>query len=97
MHTTSSTSQDTTSTTSTTSQPTTPYTSTYKITTTLPDGQQSTVTAVTVVHPTETAREVATGTKASPGLQTDSAASANGFAREFALMMGGAAVVAMAL
>ncbi|KAA8647744.1 hypothetical protein EYZ11_000229 [Aspergillus tanneri] len=86
-------------TTSEPTHPTTPYTSTYKSTTTLANGERSTVTSVTVVHPTQTNRAGAggTGTGPAPGLQTDSAASNNGLTHEFLVMMGGAAMVAMAL
>lgn len=87
----------------TTDEPTTaptttegPRTTTYKSTTTLPNGQQSTVTRVTVIHPTQTAT-AASRTGPAPGLQTDSAASTATFARELWLMVGGAALVAMAL
>ncbi|EAU31319.1 predicted protein [Aspergillus terreus NIH2624] len=87
----------------TTDEPTTaptttegPRTTTYKSTTTLPNGQQSTVTRVTVIHPTQTAT-AASRTGPAPGLQTDSAASTASFARELWLMVGGAALVAMAL
>jgi hypothetical protein len=80
-----------------TTKHTTPYTSTFKSTTTLPNGEQSTITSITVVHPTETNREVATATGAAPGLQTDNAASTAGLARELFVMVGGAAMVAMAL
>ncbi|KAL4894440.1 hypothetical protein BDV59DRAFT_175463 [Aspergillus ambiguus] len=72
-----------------------PRTSTFKSTTTLPNGQQSTVTEVTVVHPTQTTSPSHTGP--APGLQTDSAAATASFARELWLMVGGAALVAMAL
>ncbi|KAL5355260.1 hypothetical protein BJX96DRAFT_141020 [Aspergillus floccosus] len=82
-----------------TTSPTTtqgPRTTTFKSTTTLPNGQQSTVTQVTVIHPTQTAT-AASRTGPAPGLQTDSAASTASFARELWLMVGGAALVAMAL
>ncbi|KAB8237469.1 putative GPI anchored cell wall protein (Dan4) [Aspergillus alliaceus] len=80
-----------------TTKNTTPYTSTFKSTTTLPNGEQSTITSITVVHPTETNHEVATKTGAAPGLQTDNAASTTGLTRELFVMIGGAAMVAMAL
>ncbi|GAQ07413.1 hypothetical protein ALT_4734 [Aspergillus lentulus] len=79
----------------------TPYTSTYKSTTTLPNGQRSTVTAVTVVYPTgDSSNPGATGattTGPAPGLQTGNAASITGLQKELLVMLGGAAAVAMAL
>lgn len=57
------------------------------------NGEQKTVTAVTVVHPTQEA----TATAAKPGLQTDSAGTTTNPQREILAMIGGAAFVAMAL
>lgn len=54
------------------------------------NGEQKTVTAVTVVHPSQTA----TGASEAPGLQTDSAGATTNMRREFLAAMGGA-VVAM--
>ncbi|KAF7172926.1 hypothetical protein CNMCM6106_007084 [Aspergillus hiratsukae] len=93
--TTSSTTESRTSKSSTTR---TPFTSTYKSTTTLANGQQSTVTAVTVVYPTgDSSNQGATTTGPAPGLQTGSAASITGLQKELLVMLGGAAAVAMAL
>ncbi|KAH1494725.1 hypothetical protein LV164_004128 [Aspergillus fumigatus] len=76
----------------------TPYTSTYKSTTTLPNGERSTVTAVTVVYPTaDSSSPAATTTGPAPGLQTGGAASITGLQKELLVMLGGAAAVAMAL
>lgn len=70
-----------------------PYTSTYQSTTTLSNGQLSTVTEVTVVHPTPT------GSKATktPGLQNGGAAPPTGMTKEALAIVGGAVMVAMAL
>jgi len=57
------------------------------------NGERSTVTMFTVVHPT-----ASTTSSAKPGLQTDtSGAGIANLKREFLVIMGGAAVVAMAL
>ncbi|GAD95301.1 GPI anchored protein, putative [Paecilomyces variotii No. 5] len=73
-----------------------PYTSTYKSTTTLPNGSLSTVTAVTVVHPTEAVAATAAAT-GSPSLQQNVAATTMNLKREALVMLGGAMAVAMAL
>lgn len=91
----SSTKPNTTPSPSTTQEPNTdtePYTSTYESTTTLPNGSLSTVTAVTVIHPTPTDT-----TTAEPGLQTGAAAATAGLTKEIIAVVGGAVVVAMAL
>lgn len=57
------------------------------------NGERSTVTMFTVVHPT-----ASTTSSAKPGLQTDtSGATTTNLKREFLAIIAGAAVVAMAL
>ncbi|KAL9098840.1 MAG: hypothetical protein Q9163_005569 [Psora crenata] len=73
-------------------------TSTLVRTSTLPNGQQSTITAITVVAggnppdtPTGTAGVVATGTQSvQPGLQTGEAMMTRGFGKEMAVVLGAA-------
>ena len=82
-------------------------TSTLMRTSTLPDGQQSVVTAVTVVGgadddavdtPTGTAGVGATGTgSGQPGLQTGEAVMTRGFGKEMAVVFGAAVGVAILL
>jgi hypothetical protein len=79
--------------------------STVLSTTTLPNGQRSTITAVTVVNspvtdiptPSGSAGVSPTGTGRSPSLQTGAASPSLGWKKEMVAMMGGAVVVAMAL
>lgn len=92
---TSSTKQETTPSPTTSKKPSTnsePYTSTYESTTTLPNGDLKTVTAVTVIYPTPTGT-----TTAAPGLQTGAAAATAGLTKEVFAIVGGAVAVAMAL
>lgn len=66
------------------------------MTTTLPDGSLSTVTKVTIVHPTQAVTATGAGT-AAPGLQTGAAPVNAGLTKEIFAMVGGAVAVAMAL
>ncbi|RJE26846.1 hypothetical protein PHISCL_00871 [Aspergillus sclerotialis] len=68
-----------------------PFTSTYESTTTLANGSLSTVTAVTVIHPSSHT------TSASPGLQTGAASTTASLTKEIIAIVGGAVAVAMAL
>jgi hypothetical protein len=86
----------TTSTTHTT-QNTSSYTSTYKSTTTMADGSVSTITSITIVHPTATGSSEGSGSTARPGLQTGGASRTTDLTREVVAIIGGAVMVAMVL
>lgn len=75
-----------------------PFTSTYKQTTTLPNGSLSTFTSFTVIQPSVVVGPSGTSTIGSaPGLQTGGAAPTQGLALEMLALVGGAAAVAMVL
>jgi hypothetical protein len=60
------------------------------------DGSVSTITSITIVHPTATGSE-GSGSTARPGLQTGGASLTTGLTREVVAIIGGAVMVAMAL
>jgi hypothetical protein len=73
-------------------------TSTFKSTSTLPDGSLITLTSVTVITPAAATNGGSSTNTARPGLQTGNAAAPTaGVAREVVAMIGGAVMVAMAL
>ena len=61
------------------------------------DGSVSTITSVTIIHPTATGSSEGSGSTARPGLQTGGASLTTGLTREVVAIIGGAVMVAMAL
>jgi hypothetical protein len=63
----------------------------------MPNGSVSTITSITVIHPTATGSSDSSGSTARPGLQTGGASLTAGLTREVFAILGGAIMVAMAL
>jgi hypothetical protein len=61
------------------------------------DGSVSTITSITIVHPTATGSSEGSGSTARPGLQTGGASLTTDLTREVVAIIGGAVMIAMAL